>query len=219
MTKGTFRLSYQTGWHSGCPPPSAAYYKKDKAYPLLYSKHDKEKSYQCVVICKSKYNKTKQNLPCCPKRQATFQPLIFFSLYIYGLLYKSYDNTMVHSIEITKKIWTNIYSKTHPQWKYFCSKLVTYDEQSLYAQTLLKLWVLFWLEERDREGGTRKRKHEHPQLLKSECLFNENEGLNRKMSWHVSGCCKHFRDGTGAPLDRKSPGPHLPLGKAQPSIF
>ena len=59
-------------------------------------------------------NTTKQNriFPCCPKRQATFQPLIFFCLYIYGLLYKSYDNTMVHSTEITKK-YEQIFTARH----------------------------------------------------------------------------------------------------------
>lgn len=35
------------------------------------------------------------------------------SEYIYGLLYKSYYNTMVQSIEFTK-IWTNIYRQDTP---------------------------------------------------------------------------------------------------------
>lgn len=97
---------------------------------------------------------------------------------------------MVHSIEFTK-IWTNIYSKTHPQRKHFSSKQVTYGWQSLYAQTSLKF--MGFLLRRRRQGGRDKRekKSRNPQVFKSKDLFNENEGIERKMS-HVSGYGKPF---------------------------
>ena len=61
---------------------------------------------------------------------------------------------MVHSIEITHTKLTNIYSETHPQWKYFSSKQVTYDDESLYAQTIPKTMASFfgWKREVGREG-------------------------------------------------------------------
>lgn len=61
---------------------------------------------------------------------------------------------MVHSIEITHTKLTNIYSETHPQWKYFSSKQVTYDDESLYAQTIPKTMGSFfgWRREVGREG-------------------------------------------------------------------
>lgn len=66
---------------------------------------------------------------------------------------------MVHSIEFTK-IWTNIYSKTHPQRKHFSSKQVTYRWQSLYAQTSLNLMGSLLCKRREvrRDGQGKKKK-------------------------------------------------------------
>lgn len=133
------------------------------------------------------------------------------SQYIYGLLYKSYYNTMVHSIEFTK-IWTNIYSKTHPQRKHFSSKQVTYDE-SLYAQTSLKLMdsLLGW---RKKGGRDKKKKKQKPPTLEKQVCSVKMKALKEKWPDTFLAIASHFRGGTGVPADREGPGPYLPLGKA-----
>lgn len=54
-----------------------------------------------------------------------------------------------------------------------------------------------------KEGGTRKKKKKsrNPQLFQSKILFNENEGIERKMSQHISGYGKPFQGQTGVPGD------------------
>lgn len=124
---------------------------------------------------------------------------------------------MVHSIEFTK-IWTNIYSKTHPQRKHFSSKQVTYDE-FICTNIPKNLWVLFFAGE-GRQGG-RKSKSRNPQLFQSKDLFSENEGIERKMSWHLSGYCKPFLGWGGGSWGQGGPRPSFALhegwlGKVRP---
>ena len=124
---------------------------------------------------------------------------------------------MVHSIEFTK-IWTNIYSKTHPQRKHFSSKQVTYDE-SICTNIPKTYGFSSWLEEGGREGRE-KEKAETPNSWKAS-LFSENEGIERKMTWHISGYHKPFQGWDRGSCGQGGPRPLLALregwlGKVRP---
>lgn len=102
------------------------------------------------------------------------------SQYIYGLLYKSYYNTMVHSIEFTK-IWTNIYSKTHPQRKHFSSK-TSYIQMTESIRTDNP--KIYWFSSLQGQGEEGK-KIRNPWPFKSRDLFNDNKSFQRKIGPHI----------------------------------
>lgn len=108
------------------------------------------------------------------------------SQYIYGLLYKSYYNTMVHSIEFTK-IWTNIYSKTHPQRKHFSSKTSYIRMTESIRTDNPKIDWFSSLQGQGGGGGGKKKKTKirNPWPFKSRDLFNDKKSFQRKMGPHI----------------------------------
>ena len=98
---------------------------------------------------------------------------------------------------------TLLFKTSYIRWESICTNIPkTYGFSS-------------WLEKGGREGQE-KEKAETPNSWKAS-LFSKNEGIERKMTWHISGLThfiSHSRDGTGVPVDREGPGPYLPLGKA-----
>ena len=106
---------------------------------------------------------------------------------------------MVHSIEFTK-IWTNIYSQTHPQQKHFSSKQVPYGWQSLYAQTSLKRTgsLLCGRREARREGQGRKKKRvETPNSSKAKFCSMKMKALKEKWANTFLDMANHFRGRQG----------------------
>lgn len=98
---------------------------------------------------------------------------------------------MVHSIEFTK-IWTNIYSKTHPQGKHFSSKQVTYGWQSLCTNSP-KVYLFSSLQRERKKKRKKKKSRTLPLHFKSRDLFNA--GGNGPT--HNVDYCKPFRSHPG----------------------
>ena len=74
---------------------------------------------------------------------------------------------------------TLLFKTSYIRWESICTNIPkTYGFSS-------------WLEERGREGQE-KEKAETPNSWKAS-LFSENEGIERKMTWHISGYRKPFQ--------------------------
>lgn len=70
----------------------------------------------------------------------------------------------------------------------------------------------------EREGGKDKeKKSRNPQLFKSKDLFSENEGIERKMSQHISGYGKPFQGWGGVSWGWGGPSPS-PIGQGEARV-
>lgn len=122
---------------------------------------------------------------------------------------------MVHSIEFTK-IWTNIYSKTHPQRKHFSSKQVTYWWMTESIRTnISKTYSLCGGRERRKTGEGRekeKKKQKPPTLQKQRICSMKTKALREKWAnTHVDYCKASWG---GAGVLGKMGAQSLPLVKA-----
>lgn len=88
---------------------------------------------------------------------------------------------MVHSIEFTK-IWTSIYSETHPQRKHFSSE-TSYIRMTESTRTDNP--KIYWFSSLQGQGEEGEKNIRNPWPFKSRDLFNDNKSFQRKMGPHI----------------------------------
>lgn len=199
-------------------PPQPPTIKKIK--PTLCYTQNMIKRNHISVLSSVRVNTIKQNRIFRGAQRRQVSNLSFSFLCIFMVCFIKARTIWWYIVSKSQKKITNIYSETHPQWKYFSSKQVRYDDENPYAQTIPKTMSSFfgWRRKVGREGQE-KESMETLNSLKVNICSVKMKTLIEKWVDTFLAVVSHFRDGAGVPVYRKGPGPHLPLGKSQPSIF
>lgn len=130
MTKGTFSLLYQIDDTLVVRPSSATYYKKDKAYPLLYSKQIKRN--HISVLSSVSANTIKQNrIFCGAQRRRQVSNLSFSFLCIFMVCFIKARTIWWYIVRNHKNIVNKYLQWDTPTMEILSNKLD--DDENPYA--------------------------------------------------------------------------------------